>query len=248
MNRFFYSVHKWVSAAAFIQLAVWTVTGFLFAWIPQEKLKSTPVEGAHRAVLVDAPPVTVAGALEVGAAAAGGIESVELRGTPAGPFFIVRGDRATVRVDARTGELRPVGKGEAEAIARRDQPGGPPVRETTLVTDSPSIEYRDCEHGDCTLPVFRVALGDSAGTIIYVDAATGDVTARRNDTWRTYDFLWSLHIMDYKGRDDFNHLLIRCAAVLAMATVFSGMVILAIRATRWFRGRLGGRAKRASSA
>jgi uncharacterized iron-regulated membrane protein len=82
-----------------------------------------------------------------------------------------------------------------------------------------------------------VALGDAAGTVVYVDASTGDVTARRNDRWRTYDFFWSLHIMDYRGREDFNHWLIRAAALLAMATVASGIVLLALRAARWVRRR-----------
>jgi uncharacterized iron-regulated membrane protein len=112
------------------------------------------------------------------------------------------------------------------------------VRATTLVRDAAPIEYRgECEQGDCALPAYRVALADAAGTVVYVDATTGDVTARRNDLWRTYDFLWSLHIMDYRGRESFNHLLIHAAACLAMATVLSGIVLLCVRAARWVRKR-----------
>jgi uncharacterized iron-regulated membrane protein len=240
MNRLLYAIHKWVSAAAFVQLTVWTVTGFLFSAIPQQSLKSTPVEGAQRGVLREGPAVSVARALEVAAPVAGEVERVELRGTPAGPFYVVKGATATVRLDARTGRLAPVEQAEAEAIARRDQPGAPAVRETTRLgkDDAPPLEYRDCESGDCSLPAYRVALADAAGTVVYVDATTGDVTTRRNDRWRTYDWLWSLHIMDYKGREDFNHLLIRFAAVLAMATVLSGIVLLSLRAVRWTKARL----------
>ena len=85
------------------------------------------------------------------------------------------------------------------------------------------------------MPAYRVALADAEGTVIYVDALTGDVTARRNDRWRTYDFIWSLHIMDYRGREDFNHMLIRGAALLAMGTVMSGIILLTIRALRWLK-------------
>lgn len=135
---------------------------------------------------------------------------------------------------------------EAGAIAQRDQPGAPGVKATSLIASSPPVEYRDCESGDCPLPAYRVTLDDPAGTVVYVDAATGDVTARRNDRWRTYDFFWSLHIMDYRGREDFNHWLIRAAALLAMATVASGIVLLTLRAVRWV-GRIAraGRARRA---
>jgi hypothetical protein len=237
MNRLLYAIHKWVSAAAFVQLAVWTVSGFLFTAISQESIRSAPVDGAHRGVIEGAPAVPVARALEVASPAAGEISRVELRATPSGLYYLVQGQASTVRIDARRGTLAPVTSDEAAAIAQRDQPGAPAARAVTRVESSPPVEYRDCESGDCPLPAFRVALGDAAGTVVYVDASTGDVTARRNDRWRTYDFFWSLHIMDYRGREDFNHWLIRAAALLAMATVASGIVLLALRAARWVRRR-----------
>jgi uncharacterized iron-regulated membrane protein len=85
-------------------------------------------------------------------------------------------------------------------------------------------------------------LADAANTVVYVDATTGDVTARRNEDWRTYDFFWSLHIMDYRGREDFNHWLIRGAAMLAMGTVLTGTILLVVRASRWVRRALARRA------
>ncbi len=44
--------------------------------------------------------------------------------------------------------------------------------------------------------------------------------------------------MDYPAREDFNHWLIRGAAMLAMGTVIAGTILLALRATRWVRRRL----------
>jgi hypothetical protein len=233
MNRLLYALHKWISALAFVQLAIWTVSGFAFTWIAQESIQSKPVDGANRSELIEAPPAAMGRVIETASAVTGAIDRVELRGTPDGPFYVAHGANATARVDARTGQLAPVDRREAEAIAQRDQPGSPPARETTLVTAEPPIEYRDCEPYECALPAWRVALGDADRTVVYVDATTGDVTARRNDRWRLYDFFWSLHIMDYRRREGFNHALIRGAAVLAMATVASGMVLLAVRASRW---------------
>jgi uncharacterized iron-regulated membrane protein len=245
MNRFFYSVHKWISAIAFVQLAIWTVTGFLFACISQESIRSEPVEGAHRGVVAAPPAITIARAIEI-ASAAGAIERVDLRATPSGTFYVVKGDAAIVRVDATSGALAPVTRDEAEATARRDQPGAPAVRATTLLTEG-TLEYRDCGYAPCSVPAFRVELADRACTTIYVDARTGDVTARRNDRWRTYDVVWSLHIMDYKGREDFNHLLIRAAAALAIFTVVSGIALTILRGVRWTRRLGGGRPKRAAA-
>jgi len=62
-----------------------------------------------------------------------------------------------------------------------------------------------------------------------VSPLSGKVVARRSATWRVYDFLWSLHIMDYRDRDDFNNWLVVIAAAVALAMTVSGMVILAYR-------------------
>jgi uncharacterized iron-regulated membrane protein len=102
----------------------------------------------------------------------------------------------------------------------------------TLVERDPHVEYRDKP-----LPVWRVHLGDDAGTIVYVDAITGEVTARRNDVWRVYDFLWSLHIMDYRTRDDFHHPLLIGAASLGILTVLTGSILWVTRFLRWRRRR-----------
>ena len=55
------------------------------------------------------------------------------------------------------------------------------------------------------------------------------LVARRSATWRIYDFLWSLHIMDYSERDNFNNPLVITAAVIAFALAVSGFVLLYLR-------------------
>jgi hypothetical protein len=37
---------------------------------------------------------------------------------------------------------------------------------------------------------------------------TGAVIVRRSTLWRTFDFLWSLHIMDFKNHNDHNNWLL----------------------------------------
>lgn len=227
MNRTLYALHRWVAAAAFLQLALWTLSGCFFAVVPITTVRGGFVAGAHEA-LIEGPvlpiPVILATLRDQGAPT-----SLELRGTPSGPFYVARIAGVIVRVDARTGGVAPVEQAEAEGIARRDQSASPGVRSASLLSEG-TVEYRGK-----SLPAWRVALDDAAGTVVYVDARTGDVTARRNDTWRIYDFLWSLHIMDYRDRESFNHPLIMAASALAVATVWSGLVLWIARAWRAVR-------------
>ena len=61
--------------------------------------------------------------------------------------------------------------------------------------------------------------------IVYVDPLTGEIAAIRTKLWRAWDFLWSLHIMDYQERDDFSHWLLRLFSALGVLTVLSGIIL-----------------------
>jgi hypothetical protein len=129
-----------------------------------------------------------------------------------------------VLLDARSGALlSPVAESHAIEIAVADFSGAGRMTKATLITEKPPIEFR----GD--LPVWRISFDDPDETNIYVSAATGKVTARRSTTWRIYDFLWSLHIMDYSERDNFNNPLVIAAAAVAFVLAVSGFVLLYLR-------------------
>ena len=75
------------------------------------------------------------------------------------------------------------------------------------------------------LPLYRVRVEKPESGVVYIDPTTGNIMAIRTTLWRAWDFLWSLHIMDYRERDDFSHWLIRIFAALSVLTVVSGIVL-----------------------
>lgn len=234
MSPLLYTLHRVVAAVALAQILVWTVSGLIFAILPGDRVSGAAVPRAHEAPIADVTAVVpVAEALR--RAREGGLPSVakiELRATPGGAFYVARGEGGAVRLDARTGAPAPVTVEEAEETARRDQPGEPPVVASERLEGSAGVEYRQKP-----LPAFRVELGDEAGTVVYVDAKTGDVTARRTRAWRLFDLMYSLHIMDYKDRSDRNQPILIGASVLALVTAASGAALWGLRIARRIRRR-----------
>jgi len=53
-------------------------------------------------------------------------------------------------------------------------------------------------------PLWQVNFDDDLNSRFYIDPNTGSVLRVRTDTWRLFDFMWMLHIMDYKDRSNFN--------------------------------------------
>ncbi len=235
MNRALSALHRWLSLAILAQFAVWLCSGLFFASFSIAEVRGEHVETPAPLMAEDgaallSPSTVIAVAKQAGFSDA---EALELRVSANRPVYIARGPhRAALRIDARTGAILPDERPEAEAIARQDQRGQPDVVDAVLVTSGGPIEYRDRP-----LPAWRVALADPAGTAVWIDARTGEVTARRNDRWRQWDFLWSLHIMDYGGRTSFHHPLLVAATALGLLTVASGTALWVLRLVRWARRR-----------
>ena len=65
---------------------------------------------------------------------------------------------------------------------------------------------RGVEYRGRRLPIYKIYTDTDDGINIYVDSMTGDIAAIRSDSWRVWDLLWALHIMDYKDRDNINNI------------------------------------------
>jgi len=72
---------------------------------------------------------------------------------------------------------------------------------------------------------------------LYIEPWTGELLARRTQGWRIFDFLWTLHIMDFDTRDNFNHPLLQAASALGLVIALSGVVFWAMT-TKLFRRRV----------
>ena len=75
-------------------------------------------------------------------------------------------------------------------------------------------------------PIWRVPFNDEDDTTLYVSGQDGRILERRNDSWRLFDFVWMLHIMDYTGRQNFNQPLVIMAASGGLWIVLSGIWLL----------------------
>jgi uncharacterized iron-regulated membrane protein len=226
-------IHKWLALLMAVQILFWFASGLFFAWFPIEKVRSE-----HAKAEQVAPPVPLdeaaAGLARLRGAGLAGAETVEVRRLLGRPVALLRAHEGRPVLydlaDAR--RLSPVPMALAAQIAEADHSGDLRAARVSRV-DAETTEYRGA------LPAWRVDFEDGEGRAIYVAADTGQVTARRSTLWRTYDFLWGLHIMDWRGHEDFNSWLLVIATLFGLVVIISGIVMLPQRLglTRWLRRR-----------
>lgn len=219
-------IHKWLALIIGIQIFIWIATGLFFTVVPIEQIRSEHrIREIAPAVLSAADLSTLSNTLS-GAPAPIRL-TVESR--PGGARIVADyADGSAALFDARTGHrLSPLDAESALAIARARINTEAPVASSQLVTTA-SPEYRGA------LPAWRIAFDEPSKLAVYVGANNGQVTARRSELWRIYDFLWALHIMDYQEHENFNHAPIIIVSVLAFLSTLAGIALIPYR-FRWRR-------------
>jgi len=224
MRRIWFQLHKWTGLIIGLQVLAWIGSGLYMTFVPIET-----VRGEHNIRKVEAPDLRESDVKGFPAQALkalpGKVSRVELVHVDGRPVWRVDVDgKPAAMVDDRSGEvLSPLSEAAATRIAAADFAGMGKIVSVKLLESNPPIEFR----GD--LPVWQFSFDDSDSTNLYVSPLSGKVVARRSSTWRVYDFLWSLHIMDYRDRTDFNNWLVVMSAAVALILTISGIVILAYR-------------------
>lgn len=232
-------VHRYLGLFIGIQFLLWTLGGLYFSWVSLDAVHGDHLHRPPAQVPVGAALVSPSVAIRAVASDASGapldsvigVEMVNLLGVPTYRISY-RGGGAGARrearlVDASTGAPRPaVSRDEAIRMATTAYAGTSPVASVEYLTAADVGRHH--EYREQPLPAWAVRFADGEGATAYVAAELGEVRRIRNTRWRTFDFLWMLHTMDYRGRDDFNNVVLRAFSVLGLLTVLSGFTVFAL--------------------
>ena len=206
--------HIWLGWLVALPFLVWTVSGVVMVIRPIEEVRGTDLI---------APAATLPSGLEPVPPAIGPrpVASLRLEMRADGPVWIVRyQDGEARRADPRDGRLLPpLGASEAAREVAERYAGRAAIGAVDRTArDAPPIDLRR------PVEAWRVTMSD--GTRFYLDAATGEILAKRTRWWRFYDWMWGLHIMDLQTREDTHNPLIIAFGIAALLTVLMALVML----------------------
>ncbi|MBP6013858.1 MAG: PepSY domain-containing protein [Alphaproteobacteria bacterium] len=224
MRKWWFSIHKWIGLVVGLQILAWTVSGLYMTWFPIEQVRSESNirEAKPRDLRTAVNLISAEKAIEAAGVAVSRLELIDIAGR--WMWRIDSAGKPHMLIDAEKGlVVSPLDEDGARQIATADFAGEGKVATATLIAADPPIEYRS------TLPVWQIVFDDPDATHLYVAPLTGKVMARRSALWRTYDFLWSLHIMDYSERENFNHWPIILLSLLGLILTITGFGLLVIR-------------------
>ena len=192
---FFRRIHKWVGLILGIQFLLWALSGSVMALLDKDKV------GGHDAASSHAHPLPQGDYFNVAALPRGeAVTGLLLRDLGARPVYELRTPKGTRLIDATSGEDIRVDAEMARHVASTMSEA--PIRKVSVLPKS-NLESRDHEGA-----MWRIDFNDAENSSAYVSLDTARFLVMRGDTWRTWDFFWMLHNMDYVNRKSFNHPLI----------------------------------------
>ena len=216
---FLKKLHKWVGLLIGIQVLLWLSSGLVISLLDPAKVSGKQWARAPASAnslqfdnlleVQDLPAEILKGAL-----------SIDLIANRVQPVYQVNRADSITLLNAVTGLPLKISERDARTLAQEDFNGDGEVV-SILKGIAPDIETRNSSG-----PYWRVNFSDDAHSSYYISALNGDILARRNSYWRTHDFFWMLHIMDYPDHEDINNSLIIAVALVAIWLGISGFILL----------------------
>jgi hypothetical protein len=130
-------------------------------------------------------------------------------------------------ISVETGRLRPSFTGQEclEIAEQQLKESIPIIKAEFLDKNSTGMHH---EYRESPLPAYAFTLDHPTKTTVYVSTELGKITSVRNNNWRRFDFLWMLHTMDYKSRDNITNWVLRIFSALGIITILSGFFLFYI--------------------
>lgn len=223
LRQSFRRYHIWLGWIVGLPFLAWTLSGLVMVARPIEEVRGEGLIGEAPALPFGTRPVPP----QIGPRP---VTSLKLEQRREGPRWVIGySDGGSRLADAATGRLLPpLTAAAARAAVEARYTGKAKVKaiDRTSASDPPLDLRRKID-------AWRVTMDD--GTRFYVNAATGEIAARRTRWWRIYDFMWGLHIMDLKTREDTSNPLVIGFGIIALVTTIMALVLLPMTIRR--RGR-----------
>lgn len=232
-------IHKWAGLVLGIQIILWFSSGLFMSFFNIDKVhgdhlaegRTWPLQMEQTATLSEVHALYVEGqkrihcnSEQVNACTIQRLESIKLLsaiGTPVWEFDT--GETKTHYSGNPANFWTGLSENSIKDVARSYYKGDAVIEKAVLFTEIVPKDFRK------DIPVWQISFDDKSRTRLYISPIDGELINVRTRLWRTFDFMWMLHIMDYKERDNINLWWLKLAAAMTLMFGLSGVALVTHR-------------------
>ena len=201
--------HKWLGVVVGVQMIIWMVSGLYMVCIDIEK-----IHGDH---FVSAPAPLIDSTVAAVPSKYQRAKRVLLTSQLNKNVYVINNRWL---IDAENGSPINVDKSYIAQRAQELFSGENPIKSVEKLDKYPD------ELGGRNRSVWRVDFDASFNPSFYFSPNTAELLRKRSDLWRMFDFLWTLHIMDYQDGEDSHNTLLLIASIVAILLITSGIWLI----------------------
>jgi len=219
--------HKWLALITGLQVFIWSVSGLYMVSVDLDIIHGDHLVKILPNEVID--PQTLSPISEQVLNNMEPLQSVTLSSHFGKAFYRIAFESADNKsgesiVDGQTGQIAPtLSNKRIKEITDQIYAGDASISSIKLLNEYPK-ELRPIKQ-----PVWRVAFDDLANSTLYFHYQTGRLISKRSDLWRIFDFLWTLHIIEYLGFEGYTGLLFRILSILSLTMAILGSFLLYYR-------------------
>ena len=223
LNRNLRKLHLWFGIGIGLQLGLWLISGLFMTLFPIDQVRGTHLRSEQTPPLLE-PGLDIIGPIDVLTQHALTPQTLTLQFIETEPVYLALSNGKPQIFDAKTGDMRSsLSEGLATKIAVSNYAGRSTETSATFFPDKAPREYGRSG------PVWRIDFEKPDAASFYVDATTAEVKTVRTGLWRTFDFMWGLHIMDWSNRENFNSWWLKAFSALSIVFFLSGFGLAILR-------------------
>jgi len=224
MKRIFWlrKTHKWLALLAGIQVLIWSISGLYMTVVDIDIIHGDHLVKPQKAEIVDSTKIVAIKPSIISELAP--LQSIRLKSYFDHPVYEIRSEKGLVIVDALTGTRKErLSKESIEKQADQIYAGQASIASINLLNEYPG------ELGGRKQSIWQVEYDDWLLSTLYFDPNSGRLVSKRTDLWRAFDFLWLLHIMEYKGVGGMTGIFFRIFSITSLLMALFGSWLLFYR-------------------
>ncbi|MCF6275773.1 MAG: PepSY domain-containing protein [Robiginitomaculum sp.] len=232
-------VHKWAGLVLGIQIILWFASGLFMSFFdidnvrgdniaeahtwPLRMEQTAPFSDAHTLYLRDQKTIHCK-PMQRNACVISPLKSINLLSALGTPVWEFDNGKTKIYYAGKPAKYwTGLDEDKIRGVARSYYKGDAKISKAVLFTEIVPKDFRK------DIPIWQVSFDDKSNTRLYIAPVDGKLINVRTRLWRTFDFMWMLHIMDYKERDNFNLWWLKLAAFAGLLFALSGVALVTHR-------------------
>ncbi|WP_299792159.1 PepSY domain-containing protein [uncultured Shewanella sp.] len=216
--------HRWLMLFLGVQFVIWSVSGAYMVIFNIDYIHGDTLVVNHQ---VPVNPEKINYPLSTLVQDYPGAERIELGMLIDKEVYRFSQDGTQYLLDAGSGQLlSPLNQTAAISAAKHYYAGEGEIIDVVLITENPPFEL-----SPRLLPAWRVNFDDFGSPSIYISARTGKLVTKRHEFWRTFDLMFTLHVIDYASEDGGN----RVFFWFTLFSLFAATIGLVLTYFRFFK-------------